>query len=57
MKIDKTCKCGKKYNELPKTAKEWKDEAGLIGWLFNCSCQSTLFIPSFTLKNLIRRAN
>jgi hypothetical protein len=55
MKIQKKCGCGKLHTEIPKDAKKWVDEGVHIGWLWNCTCNSTLFVPTFTLKNLIRK--
>lgn len=55
MKIQKKCACGKVHNQIPKEAKKWIDDGVLIGWCWNCECKSTLFVPTFTLKNLIHK--
>lgn len=48
--INKVCSCGRVYEQIPETHKAWIDEGQLIGWVWNCSCDSTLFVPSFNLK-------
>ena len=54
--INKKCSCGKVHNEVPKNAREWKDEGVLIGWVWECECKSTLFVPTFNLKSLLAKA-
>jgi len=40
----KTCSCGIRYNKLPLDAK--KND---LGYWFDCSCKSTLYIPSIAV--------
>lgn len=44
----KVCKCGKKHNTIPATAKYFKDDSELSGWYWDCSCNSTLFVKENT---------
>lgn len=49
-KINKICSCGETFNQVPETCRAWIDEGQLIGWVWECSCKSTLFVPSYSLK-------
>ncbi len=39
----KLCGCGRLWTKLPPLS-PWIDEGKLIGYTFNCSCHSTLFV-------------
>ncbi len=56
MKINKKCSCGRVHFEIPKDRREWIEDSKVIGWLWECSCKSTLFFPAYTLKNLLKEA-
>lgn len=42
---DKVCGCGEVYDRLPEGTK-LSDDEGCGGYYWNCSCNSTLFIPT-----------
>lgn len=49
IQIEKTCSCGKRHTEVPKTARVSHDP-GLGGLYWECSCGSTLYVPLRVLK-------
>jgi len=51
-KINKVCKCGKVHTEIPTTAVDWNDDGVVIGYMWNCDCHSTLFVPTFDLSKI-----
>lgn len=42
--INKTCSCGEFHKSIPTDAKGWLEDATLVGWVWECSCKSSLFI-------------
>lgn len=49
-KIQKICGCGKTHNVIPENARPWWDEGVLIGYVWECSCKSSLFVPTFKIS-------
>lgn len=41
----KSCSCGLKFQDIPKDAKYFDDGDKIKGWFWQCSCNSTVFLP------------
>lgn len=40
----KICSCGREFHSMPAKAK-YNPAEGLRGWFWECSCNSTLYVP------------
>jgi len=50
----RTCMCcGKAFFKVPESAREvHKDHIGGAGWMWQCACDNTLFVPTAELKGV-----
>lgn len=48
-KVNKICSCGKLHPTIPMDAREWVDEGVLIGFVWECECHSSPFVPTFKI--------
>lgn len=50
---DKTCaRCSLHFSEIPADALDWTDAGSLIGYCFECSCGSHLFVKTIATKGI-----
>lgn len=53
-KIYKVCNnCHVAHLSIPETSREWIDEGELIGFMWECQCKSTMFVPTLDMKKKI----
>lgn len=52
MTILKKCSCGKEHKLLPANAKPQFMEEVIIGYCFECECQSTVHVLKFLISEI-----
>jgi hypothetical protein len=57
MEINRKCGCGKIHKNIPENARKQLSYEGdtVVGFHWECECGNTLYVPTFTLKNLIHK--
>ncbi len=46
----KKCSCGKEFSEIPDDATHWIEPGFIDGFIFNCECKSTIYVPVSQIK-------
>lgn len=55
MMINKTCACGITHIVIPQDARPWmEDDKTLIGYVWECACKSSLFVPTLATQERIK---